>query len=104
MLANEGAKQSTMFLLDSGALSHMCTIRKLFCTLNKTKRKLIVLANGHILNSQGIERVTLDVFNVHGELVTITLNNCVYSQDANQNLIRIAKTVDSGNKFLMRSD
>lgn len=60
--------------------------------------------NGEFLNSQGIGIMTFDVYNAHGELLTITLCNCVYSQDVDQNLISVSKIVDPGNQFLMSRD
>ncbi|CAD7005632.1 unnamed protein product [Ceratitis capitata] len=79
-----------MWLLDSGASSHMCMDKKFFNEL-EPKRQEIVLASGKTIYAQGIGSVSLKT-----EFTNIKLHNVWYVPELTSNFFSIGKALKYG--------
>ena len=93
-----------LFVLDSGATSHMCRNKQYFTNFT-TSNQEIVLASGETINAEGIGEVR-----VVTEFCKLTLNNVWYVPKLHSNFISINKILKAGhsvnfinNKALMKS-
>ncbi len=88
-----GIKFSTnknVWILDSGASSHLCCNGELFNKLEKSTQS-ILLASGESVNAQGVGDVFLQSGNTE-----ITLRNVLFVPDLHSNILSVSKIISYG--------
>lgn len=104
--ANTGAKKSYAFVLDSskrsdwivdsGATSHVCSVKALFDTLRPAPRETVLLANGKEVDVRGIGTVLVKSVDNNGEQTEMKLTDVLYITGFEMNLISVGKLIEKG--------
>lgn len=86
--------KNCVWLLDSGATSHMACDNKLFDSMEEEEREIrLADKNGRNLNSEGIEEILAKQSTCKNR---VRLTNVLYVPDINANLLSVAKITDNG--------
>lgn len=90
MSSHENVRASNMWVLDSGASSHMCNDAKLFSTINKGEQT-VTLASGDFVVAKGIGSVS-----VKTRVRDITLTDVLYVPSLHGNFLSVSKILQHG--------
>jgi len=86
---------STVWIMDSGASNHMTGDKSLFTTLESTNQiDPIQIANGKTVQVKGEGTVTLQVRDIDGDDLTITMENVLYIPDLKPNLLSVKEILN----------
>ena len=99
--ASADADFAGQFVLDSGSTRHICTNASLFTEFKSFSgtKPIVKVANGHVLEAQGVGLVRLDTLDDHGNLCTMALRDTLYIPSFACNLVsqtRITKDSTTG--------
>ena len=83
-----------LFVIDSGASSHMSYDISDFKGVRPTKKK-IHTANGGVMHAQGVGSAQARI-KVNGRDIALTLNNCLYVPTLKEKLVSLSKLDDHG--------
>lgn len=95
------ANSNQIWVVDSGASSHMCTQLSLFTHIDKSQSGKVRLADDKAVDVKGIGKVSMTV-KVNGHESKIGLLNTLYVPDLRCNLISTSKLTDNGCKVVMK--
>jgi hypothetical protein len=95
MVADDRSFSNKLWIIDSGATSHMCCEREFFEKMENSNCSVVILANGKESKVQGIGSGKLKVMNQNGEKVEITLNDVLFVPELETNLISVNKIVNN---------
>lgn len=84
------------WIVDSGATSHVCSVKACFDTLKPAPRETVLLANGKEVDVQGIGTVTVKSVDNNGEQTEIKLTEVLYITGFEMNLISVGKLIEKG--------
>lgn len=88
-------KLDTVWIVDSGATSHMCNDKSQFSSLDLKNFERIIVANGEYMDVKGKGDVVLKV----DENTKIRLLNVLYIPELENNLLSVSKITDAGGKL-----
>ena len=89
---SSSSETSSTWIIDSGAICHMCLDSTLFATLHQLEDPIdVVLGDGRALVAVGRGEVVLDMVLPSGELKPCTLHDVLYVPSLSYNLFSVAK-------------
>ena len=88
----------SIWLIDSGASSHMCKDRELFVSYKEYKQKVMV-AGGNFVYAEGRGEVKIKV-----NKYSITLGNTLYVPSLQVNFLSVSKSVEKGAELNFKND
>ena len=105
LIANHTSSVSNLsdqcaWIMDSGAICHMCRDEKSFISLYQLEDPIdVVLGDGRAVTAVGRGKMVLDVLLPNGETKLCTLHDVLYVPKLSYNLLRVAK-VSKRNKIV----
>lgn len=90
-------KNNEVWIIDSGATSHMCCDKKSFAALYQIKDPIeVMVGDGRALTAVGKGDVVLDVVLPNSESKSCTLHDVLYVPELSYNLVSVAKVSQKG--------
>ncbi|UYV62003.1 hypothetical protein LAZ67_1007460 [Cordylochernes scorpioides] len=89
------------WLLDSGAINHVCRNKDWFVNLREVSSDPIMTASG-TTEAKGYGHIFLQT-SIHNESIEIKLNNVLYVPNVRRNLLSVSKIEENGNRVTIRN-
>ena len=100
-----GINQKTAdWFVDSGATTHMTNNLNFFTALDKTKTDKIYIANGYVINADGIGDGFLDCMLDDGKVRRILIKDVLYAPMLTGSLLSVKKLTDRGKTVEFRAN
>lgn len=84
-----------LWLIDSGATSHVANDESLFSDIRKERIGTITVANGEKIDCLGTGTVTIEVY-VEGRIMEVMLDNVLFVPQADSNLVSVSRLIEKG--------
>ena len=103
-VALQQVSERNVWIINSGATSHMCVDRGYFETLNTSVKQVVYLADGKKTTTEGIGSCKLVWESSEGERCNVLLSDMMYVPQFETNLISVKKLAAKGVKLVFDAD